>query len=48
MPARKNQGMVNLIVLGLKHIEKDLLPLSNKVCSVKYVEYVLQGVNYVT
>ena len=26
MPARKNQGLVNLMVLGLKHIEKDLLP----------------------
>ena len=37
MPARKNQGLVNLMVLGLKHTEKDLLPLYKKGCSVEYV-----------
>ena len=37
MPARKNQGLVNLMVLGLKHTEKDLLPLYNKECSVENV-----------
>ena len=39
MPAKKNQGLVNLMALGLKHIEKDLLPLYmyNKECSVEYV-----------
>ena len=34
---KKNQGLVNLMVLGLKHMEKDLLPLYNKECSVEYV-----------
>ena len=37
MLARKNQGLVNLMVLGLKHTEKDLIPLYNKECSVEYV-----------
>ena len=37
MPARKNQGLVNLMVLGLKHSEKDLVRLYNKECSVEYV-----------
>ena len=37
MSARKNQGLVHLMVLGLKHTEKDLLPLYNKECSVEYV-----------
>ena len=37
MPAMENQGLVNLMVLGLKHIEKDLFPLYNKECSVEYV-----------
>ena len=37
MLARENQGPVNLMVLCLKHIEEDLLPLCNKECSVEYV-----------
>ena len=34
---KKEPNPVNLMVLGLKHIEKDLLPLYNKECSVEYV-----------
>ena len=37
MPTRKNQDLVNLMVLGLIHVDKDMLPLYNKECSVEYV-----------
>ena len=43
MPARKNQGLVNLMVLGLKHMEKDLLPLYNKEYSVVYVRQIFSS-----
>ena len=48
MPARKNQGLVNLIAKKNKHMEKDLLLLYNKQCSVEYVWQMFSAYGFFT